>query len=366
MNNYHSPAPQRRINERLRRRRRRRAVTVIILLLAILLALAAIYVGLLLRGRTPGNETDVTTPEITDALTTTAPVPETTAPTDTTAVTTPEETMKPPAPIVVYKKVTLTRADMVKGDLIVVNSTYPYTFPATEKHLTRLYGNKSRGYQLGSANDMLESNALAAWNRAADAFLAETEDTYLILTNNGGYRSYATQEKIYQNRVNSVGEAEAQKYVALPGNSEHHTGLAFDLGVYRDGKMYSLSNFDVYDWIPRNLPRYGYILRYPADKVNVTGISYEEWHFRYVGIPHAVYMTEQNLCLEEYMNILRAHQADGNHLFVETDGVKYEIWYVPFAPEGDVTEVSVPENVPYSISGNNMDGFVVTLTHPAE
>ncbi len=365
MNNYNSPSPQRRINERLRRRRRRRTATVIILLLVILLALAATYIALLLRGRDEiGKEDGQTTPEITEPAVTTAPDAETTAPADTT--TEPEETLKPPAPIAVSKKVTVTRDDMVKGDLIVVNANYPYTFPSTEKHLTTLYGNKSRGYQLGSSSDKLESNTLAAWNRAADDFLAETGDTFLLLVNNGGYRSYATQETVYQKRVDSVGEAEAQKYVALPGNSEHHTGLAFDLGVYRDGKIYSLSNFEVYDWIPQNLPRYGFVLRYPSDKVNVTGIGYEEWHFRYVGVPHAIYMTENNLCLEEYMNILRAYQPDGNHLLVDVGDVSYEIWYVPFAPSGDVTEIAIPEGVPYTISGNNMDGFVVTLTHSAE
>lgn len=360
--NYNAPQP-RRVNERLRRRRRRRAVIVIVLLAAILLALVAVYVGLLVRGRNDDGEGDQTTPEITGGVETPPPDTDPIEPADTT--TAAPETTTPPAPIVTYKTVSLTRDDMVKGDLIVVNASFPYSFPATENHLTRIYGNKSRGYQIGSANDLLDTDALAAWNKAADAFLAETGDGGLLLTNNGGYRSYSAQDTLYQKRINEVGEAEAAKYVALPGNSEHHTGLAFDLAVYLDGKTYSLSSFDVYDWVPTNLPRYGFILRYPADKVNVTGIGYEEWHFRYVGIPHAVYMTEQNLCLEEYINILRAYQADGDHLFVEADGVKYEIWYVPIAPEGDVTEVSVPDGVPYTISGNNIDGFVVTLTHTA-
>lgn len=361
--NYNSPSP-RRVNERLRRRRRRTAAIVIFLLAAVLVSLLAVYVGLLLRNRpdTPDSDSQTTlAPTVTDG----APA-DTTAPDDTTV--TPETTAVPEttaAPVITYTTINMSRDAITQGNLVLVNASFPYTFPANEKHLTTIYGNKSRGYQIGSAQDKLDTDALAAWSKAADAFLAETGDGSLLLTNNGGYRSREAQETLYQKRVASVGEAEAAKYVALPGNSEHHTGLAFDLAVYRDGKTYTLGSDEIYNWVPQNLPRYGFVLRYPADKVNVTGISYEEWHFRYVGIPHAVYMTENNLCLEEYLNTLRAYHADGQHLTVTSDGVEYEIWYVPVA-EGDVTPIAVPNGVTYSISGNNMDGFVVTLTRPGE
>ncbi len=356
-----NPNQTRRINERLRRRRRRRAAIVIFILAAILVALAAVYVGLLMRDRgekPPVDDRDTTT--AAPAVTTAPEVPETTAaPVETTAA--PVETTAPP---VTYTTVSVPRAQITQGDLVLVSANYPYTFPANEKHLTPLYGNKSKGYQLGSAQDKLETGALEAWNKAADAFLAETGNGSLLLVNNGGYRSKETQEQILQKRIDKVGEEEAKKYVALPGNSEHHTGLAFDLSVYADGKVYTLDSDPVYDWIPKNLPSYGFVLRYPADKVATTGINYEDWHFRYVGIPHALYMTENNLCLEEYLNTLRAYQANGQHLTVNTAESSYEIWFVP-AAEGDTTPISIPNGVPYDISGNNIDGFVVTLTHPA-
>lgn len=346
----------RRINERVRRRRRRAAVLTVFFIVIILLALLSVLLVLRFTGHLvigPDNP----------AVTTEAPA-ETKAPVEGIdppvggEITAAPETTAPP---VTYKTLTLTRADMAKGDLILVSADHPYVFPATEGHLTLTYGNKSKGYQLGSAQDKLDTRVLAAFNTAADAFLAETGETGLILVQNGAYRSYETQKSIYDKRVAKDGEEKAAQYVALPGNSEHHTGLAMDLSVYADGKMYGLDELETYKWVPQNFPRYGFVLRYPASKVAITGIAYEPWHLRYVGIPHAVYMTNNNLCLEEYINALRAYQADGTHLFVESDGITYEIWYVPLT-DGEVTYALVPENVPYTISGNNRDGFVVTLT----
>ncbi len=351
----------RRINERVRRRRRRAAVLTVFFIVILLLALLSVFLVLHFTGRLgDGDDSSVTTEPPTQ---TQAPAEsgepagsETTAAPETTAP--PAETTAPP---VTYTTLTLTRADMAKGDLILVSADYPYVFPATEGHLTLTYGNKSKGYQLGSAQDKLDTRVLAAFNTAADSFLAETGETGLILVQNGAYRSYAAQEDLYNRRVAKEGEEAAAKYVALPGNSEHHTGLAMDLSVYTDGKMYGLDELETYQWVPKNFPRYGFVLRYPASKIAITGIAYEPWHFRYVGIPHAVYMTNNNLCLEEYINTLRAYQADGTHLFVESDGITYEIWYVPLT-DGEVTYALVPDGVPYSISGNNRDGFVVTLT----
>lgn len=358
-----NPNQTRRINERMRRRRRRRAALVIFILAAILVALAGIYVGLLISGR------DKPPVDADNDTTTAAPVETTDAPAETTAAPAVEETTAAPvettAPPLTYTTFDVKREAIARGNLVLVSANYPYTFPADEKHLTLLYGNKSKGYQLGSAQDKLETEALTAWNKAADAFLAETGNGSLLVTLNGGYRSKEAQQDILDRRIARDGEVEAKKYVALPGNSEHHTGLAMDLSVFVDGRVYTLDSDPVYSWIPKNLPSYGFVLRYPDDKVATTGINYEDWHFRYVGVPHAIYMTENNLCLEEYLNALRAYQADGQHLLVNTDISSYEIWFVP-AADGETTPISVPNGVAYSISGNNIDGFIVTLTRPAE
>lgn len=120
-----------------------------------------------------------------------------------------------------------------------------------------------------------------------------------------GYRSVAEQEELFQQRVAEAMETgltaeEAESTVAetvMPaGFSEHHTGLAIDLmpGSALSAEIAALA------------PEHGFVLRFPADKTAITGISYEDWHFRYVGVASAKYMTEHNLTLEEYLQELQA------------------------------------------------------------
>ncbi len=84
-------------------------------------------------------------------------------------------------------------------------------------------------------------------------------------------------------------------------------------------------------------------------------LSYESWHFRYVGLPHACVMAENDLCLEEYIDYLRGFPFSGEHLQVTCLGRSYEIYYCPR------DQVYVPVNGTYTISGNNVDGFIVTI-----
>jgi hypothetical protein len=101
----------------------------------------------------------------------------------------------------------------------------------------------------------------------------------------------------------AYGEDYAKKYVASPGYSEHHTGLAVDVGIfYPDGSQGSFSESQNAVWMRNNCQHFGFVRRYAEDKTAITGISNEAWHFRYVGMPHAFYMTAHNLCLEEYID----------------------------------------------------------------
>jgi len=111
-----------------------------------------------------------------------------------------------------------------------------------------------------------------------------------------GFRDYAEQAMLYEN-------AEDKSFVQPAGHSEHHTGLAADI-AYLGESMYDFDQSEYGQWFTANAHRYGFILRYPADKTVLTGISYEPWHFRYVGVSHATAMYENNLCLEEYVNSL--------------------------------------------------------------
>ena len=121
-----------------------------------------------------------------------------------------------------------------------------------------------------------------------------------------GYRTPEKQQSLMDEKIQSLTEegysqeeaaAEALRWVNQVGYSEHQSGLAVDINA--DG-IHS-AGYEVYDWLAQNAWRYGFILRYPEDKTEVTGTGYEPWHYRYVGVENAQAITESGLCLEEYL-----------------------------------------------------------------
>ena len=118
-----------------------------------------------------------------------------------------------------------------------------------------------------------------------------------------GYRDYYYQKKIYHKLIREKGFNYAFRHIAPPGSSEHQTGLAIDICVYRDNKCYieyEISDFDEIKWIINNAHRFGFILRYPYGLEEVTGYNYEPWHIRYVG-NMASYIYYNHLTLEEFL-----------------------------------------------------------------
>lgn len=121
------------------------------------------------------------------------------------------------------------------------------------------------------------------------------------------YRDNNHQERIYNHYLETKGKDYCDKYVALVGYSEHHTGLAIDIDVkINNDYMYSDDNFDLAEPVLKKihpyLHKFGFILRYPENKENITGYNYEPWHIRYVGEIPATIIYENNLTLEEYLN----------------------------------------------------------------
>ena len=116
-----------------------------------------------------------------------------------------------------------------------------------------------------------------------------------------GYRSYELQNELYTNYVNRDGKLAADTYSARPGHSEHQTGLAFDLNTISDDFQYTNEG----KWVNENAWKYGYILRYPKGKDNITGYKYEPWHFRYVGkdLAKKLYNNGDWITLEEHFNL---------------------------------------------------------------
>ena len=174
---------------------------------------------------------------------------------------------------------------------------------------------------------------------------------------------------MYEREFASVGEDAAQ-WVAPPGYSEHQTGYAADLSLNTmqgDGTgNINYENVPPYSWINDNCSRYGFVVRYPEEKEGITGFHYESWHFRYVGYPSACYMTEHGLALEEYVEQLHQHPAE-DPLLVHTEQGDYALYYTP-ASYVDDTYLTVPDDYPFTVSGDNDGGFIVTvsLTAPAE
>lgn len=115
-----------------------------------------------------------------------------------------------------------------------------------------------------------------------------------------GYRSFMAQESIFNQETMARGIDYAEHYVAYPGQSEHQTGLAMDVGA-ADGKVQDFGKAKEGIWIKNNAQNYGFILRYPYGKENITGYSYEPWHIRYVGLKAAKEIKSNNMVLEEYL-----------------------------------------------------------------
>ena len=142
---------------------------------------------------------------------------------------------------------------------------------------------------------------------------AEAEGLSIIICSS--YRSSETQQALYTQKVNQYlaegfsqedAEREAGRWVAVPGTSEHQTGLAIDLVALSyqilDEKQEETPE---QKWLIENSYKYGFILRYPSDKSHITGINYEPWHYRYVGEEAAREIYENDLCLEEYLERVR-------------------------------------------------------------
>lgn len=136
-----------------------------------------------------------------------------------------------------------------------------------------------------------------------DAFLKMHEDAnnngiYLMI--NSSYRDFKSQTIVYNNYLKNHGEAYADKYAARPGYSEHQTGLALDIFSIDGALRNTFKDSPAYAWLKDNSYKYGFILRYPEGKENITGFSFEPWHYRYVGIDAAKYIYENQITFEEY------------------------------------------------------------------
>ncbi len=144
-------------------------------------------------------------------------------------------------------------------------------------------------------NPGVNATAESAFNKMQSAAAAEGLNIYI----SSGFRSYEYQSGLYERYASRDGYAAADRYSARPGHSEHQTGLAFDLNTIDD----SFADTREGKWVAENCHKYGFIIRYPKGKENITGYMYEPWHIRYLGVDMATKVYESGKTLEEYFGI---------------------------------------------------------------
>lgn len=265
---------------------------------------------------------------------------------------------------IIFTYAPVNTRDKFKGDLILVNNQYEYFSSGDENLVSIMTKNDETERTEFTAVDysytILESVYEPMATMIDDFYDIYENDTLIIY---GSYRTKEFQQQLYDQFTASTDGDEDAPIVAKPGFSEHETGYAFDFSEIINLDYQGTGDFE---WLNSNCYKYGFIVRYAEDKEEITEFRYEPWHFRYVGIPHATFMTQNHLCLEEYTDLIRMnYQYDGNHLNIIAEGAEYEVFFFASDDSSDVTNVPVPTGYKYDISGNNVDGFIVTV-HKSE
>lgn len=219
---------------------------------------------------------------------------------------------------VTYRSPTAKPADIFKHgrNLMLLNNDYELPEDFKWDLVYWKNGKSVDALSLNSAKyDSVDAVDRAAYQPLKDMFKA-AEEAGVPLELVSAYRSISLQDRLFTRSVNSYISEGYSKQQAIEkanyartfsGTSEHNTGLGFD--ILQKGSYYLTSQFEntaQFKWLMENAENYGFILRYQKDKIDVTGIMYEPWHFRYVGVEHAKRINELGFCLEEYIEYLEA------------------------------------------------------------
>ena len=167
------------------------------------------------------------------------------------------------------------KKDFAPDDLVTISQTYSWGESGSQKVRKIVY-----------------EAFLDMWNAA------NSEGYYLMV--NSSYRTYQDQESVYNNYRNTSGQNYADSIAARPGYSEHQTGLAIDIFSKTKTNKNTFKDSSEAKWLKENAYKFGFILRYPENKENITGTTYEAWHYRYVGKDIATYIHEHDITFDEY------------------------------------------------------------------
>lgn len=257
-----------------------------------------------------------------------------------------------------FTTVELDNDKMHEGALALVNNYYECKFDGDDT--VSLLENFNDKYQVSDFDVSVNRGIVEHLNNMLGDFYGVTGNKNIMVCS--GYRSKALQQKLYdedqqkREKTNNTGD----ELVAVPGYSEHQTGYAVDFSSMVNGVSTELDNSGDFSWIYENSANYGFVMRYPENKVGITEIGYENWHYRYVGVPHSVYIKQNNLCLEEYISLVEKHSIN-SPLYVTQDNLtRWMVYFVPVG-NGTTTAVYVPKQNSYQVSGDNVNGFIVSV-----
>ncbi|SDB14230.1 D-alanyl-D-alanine carboxypeptidase [Ruminococcaceae bacterium FB2012] len=236
------------------------------------------------------------------------------------------------------------------GDLLLLNQAYKFDGVPGDLVSCYEYLFDKTGTQIASSTSTLtraSKRVLQAFNEMVCAFYAKTGKATIMLTD---------------------------LYLENDGDGkpcyEHESGLAIDLRLYFEAEKTfpEFTGTGEYSWFADNCYKYGFILRYPAEKAAVTGVQGIANHFRYVGKPHAEIMKKNKLCLEEYLDMLKQYKIDSPYSYEAEDGSCWAIYYFEQSTE-PTTNIPIPldktdTEYTHSISGDNRDGYIITVNIP--
>ena len=238
---------------------------------------------------------------------------------------------------------TVNNEELHRGSVVLIDADHQQTFNPSLVTFADMKVPHLRFTSTYLQYDSSMSEDLKRW--IADFFAA---------TGHGNIMVYSTNQQP-QKAVSAV----VPYGIEIP---ERSTGLTLDLAILDEVKKTHTpyTPDGDYAWLSEHAAEYGFIVRYPEGKNDQTGLEGKTWHFRYVGIPHALYMKENDLTLEEYLEKISVHTWEKEHLTATAGGVTYEMYYVPASETAATTDIQYPVGATPVVSGDNIEGFVVS------
>ena len=287
-----------RLRQKMRKKRRQRRRRRLMLLAVAAVALIALLLFLIFKGIGAGDKDESSSAQQSSSAVQSQSQPAQSAGSDSQQTQSGSEPASAPA------------SDSGSG-IEVVGSRDDWRLILANKNSPLPEGYAPELVTLADSSLQMQTEAAAAFDEMRQAANA----TGLHLMACSTYRSVERQTELYDAEVQKwigkgYAEADAREKAAtvvmIPGCSEHNTGLAVDVASVTNQRVEEdFEDEPEFDWLQEHAAEYGFILRYPSDKQAITGVSYEPWHYRYVGVENAKAIKESGLCLEEYLGLLQ-------------------------------------------------------------